>query len=208
MTVLHDFGTATGDTPLATPLLHTNGKIYGLASHGGSHTVYGVIYSYDAGLKPFVSQFVFYSGKVGAKVGILGQGFSNATGFKFGTGLGTFVAANDSFMTATVAAGATTATDTALEPGGNLITRQKYKIIPTISGINPTSGTVGTSVVITGMSLSQATVVTIGGVKAASFTKNSDTQVTATVPTGAITGKIKVTTLGGNATSAATFTVN
>jgi hypothetical protein len=31
--------------------------------------------------------------------------------------------------------------------------------------------------------------------------------VTATVPTGAITGKIKITTAGGSASSAATFTV-
>ena len=34
-TVLHDFITATGDSPLSTPLLHTNGTIYGLTSHGG-----------------------------------------------------------------------------------------------------------------------------------------------------------------------------
>jgi len=36
---------------------------------------------------------------------------------------------------------------------------------------------------------------------------NSYTQITATVPTGAKTGKISVTTPGGSATSAATFTV-
>jgi len=33
-------------------------------------------------------------------------------------------------------------------------------------------------------------------VKATTFTANSDTQVTATVPTGAVTGKIGITTLG------------
>src|SRR5580765_7044047 len=60
--VLHDFATATGDTPDSTPLLHTNGKIYGLAFHGGSHTAYGTVYSFDAGLNPFASQFVIYSG--------------------------------------------------------------------------------------------------------------------------------------------------
>jgi len=37
---------------------------------------------------------------------------------------------------------------------------------------------------------------------------NSDTQVTATVPTGAKTGKIVVTTKGGTATAPGTFTVN
>jgi len=45
-------------------------------------------------------------------------------------------------------------------------------------------------------------------VKATSFTVNSYTQITATVPTGAKTGKIGVTTRGGSATSTGTFTVN
>jgi hypothetical protein len=44
-------------------------------------------------------------------------------------------------------------------------------------------------------------------VKATSFTADSDTQVTATVPTGAITGKIAITTAGGTATSPEVFTV-
>lgn len=207
LTVLHSFATATGDSPLSTPLLHTNGKIYGLTSHGGSHTAYGAFYSLDAGLSPFVSQFVFYSGKVGASVGILGQGFSNATGVKFGTGPGTFVASTDAFMTATVAAGALTGKITVLEPGGNLATPQIYKVIPTISGFTPNNGPPGTSVVITGMSLKQTTSVTFGGVKAASFTVNSDTQVTATVSALAKTGKIGLKTKGGSATSAGSFTV-
>jgi hypothetical protein len=65
----------------------------------------------------------------------------------------------------------------------------------------------GTSVVITGTSLLQTTKVTFGGVGATAFTVNSDTTVTATVPTGAKTGKIAITTQGGTAQSAANFTV-
>jgi hypothetical protein len=42
----------------------------------------------------------------------------------------------------------------------------------------------------------------------ASFVVNSATQITATVPTGATTGKITVTTPGGTATSATNFTVS
>ena len=204
--VLHDFATATGDSPLSTPLLHTNGKIYGLAFHGGSHTAYGTIYSMDAGLSPFASQFVIYSGKVGDSVTILGQRFSNATGVKFGAGGGTFVASTDAFMTATVVAGATTGVITVLEPGGNLTTPQKFKIIPTISSFSPKSGPVGTQVTITGMSLKQTTSVTIGKAKA-TFTVNSDTQVTATVGAGAVTGKVTLKTPGGTATGPGNFTV-
>jgi uncharacterized protein (TIGR03437 family) len=40
------------------------------------------------------------------------------------------------------------------------------------------------------------------------FTVNSDTQITATVPTAATTGKIAVTTKGGSATSTTSFTLN
>jgi hypothetical protein len=78
---------------------------------------------------------------------------------------------------------------------------------PAISSFSPTSGPAGTKVVITGQSLTGATSVTFGGVKATSFTLNSDTQITATVPAGAKTGTIGVTTPGGTATSAGTFSV-
>ena len=54
----------------------------------------------------------------------------------------------------------------------------------------------------------QTSKVTFGGVTAKTFTVNSGTQVTATVPVGAKTGKIAITTPGGAATSAATFAVH
>jgi hypothetical protein len=57
------------------------------------------------------------------------------------------------------------------------------------------------------MSLTGATKVTFGGVAATSFTVVSNTEVTATVPTGAKTGTIVITTPGGTATSATSFSV-
>ena len=62
-------------------------------------------------------------------------------------------------------------------------------------------------VTITGSGLTGTTKVTFGGVKATSYTVNSGTQITATVPTGAKTGKVAVTTPGGSASSKSTFTV-
>jgi uncharacterized repeat protein (TIGR03803 family) len=205
-TVLHNFDKATGATPYATPMLHTNGIIYGETSAGGTDT--GVLYSMDAGLKPFASLFVIWSGKVGTQVGILGQGFNGTTGVKFGSGTGTFQVVSDNYMVATVPAGATTNKVTVLEPGGNLSSPQTFKVIPSATGFSPSSGSVGTPVNITGMSLTQTTTVTFGGVKATSFTVNSDTSVTALVPTGAKTGKIAVKTKGGSATAPGVFTVN
>jgi len=58
------------------------------------------------------------------------------------------------------------------------------------------------------VSLKQTTKVTFGGVKATSFTVGSDRQLTAIVPSGAVTGKISITTAGGTATSSGTFTID
>jgi uncharacterized repeat protein (TIGR03803 family) len=204
--MLHDFAKATGWDPESTPLLHTNGKIYGITTAGGPADS-GVVYSFDNKLKPFASVYVIWSGKVGASVNLLGQGFSNATGVKFGAGAGTFVAASDTFMTAKVVAGATTGPVTVLEPGGNLISPQTYRVLPAVSALNPKTGPVGTKIVITGMSLKQTTAVKIGVAKVTVFTVVSDTSVSATIPAGATIGKVSVTTAGGVATGPGTFTV-
>jgi len=57
----------------------------------------------------------------------------------------------------------------------------------------PTSGKVGTNVTILGDNLTGSTAVTFNGT-AATFTVVSATEITATVPTGATTGNIEVTT--------------
>jgi len=83
----------------------------------------------------------------------------------------------------------------------------RFRVTPTISSFTPPSGPGGTPVTITGTGLMQTTKVTFNN-KVAAFTVNSDVQVTAAVPTGATTGKISITTLGGTAVSATSFTVN
>src|SRR5437870_2862242 len=77
---------------------------------------------------------------------------------------------------------------------------------PTITSFTPSSGPVGTSVTIGGTSFTGATAVRFNGVST-SFTVISDTAIQATVPTGATTGPLSVTTPGGTATSPNNFTV-
>jgi IPT/TIG domain-containing protein len=83
---------------------------------------------------------------------------------------------------------------------------------PTITLFTPTSGPVGTSVKITGTNFSGTGItnaaVTFNNVAATSVVVNSATQITATVPSTATTGKIKVTTSCGSITSATDFTVS
>jgi uncharacterized repeat protein (TIGR03803 family) len=142
--VQHNYG-AEG-TPSSLLLQNTNGIFYGKTVNGGTAGD-GVFYSFNKALAPFVTFLPRQSlGKVGALIGILGQG---------------------------------------------------------LTGTTP----VGTVVTITGVSLTQATKVTFGGVAATTLTVNSDTKVTVTVPTGAVTGKIVITTPGGTGASTTNFTV-
>ncbi len=188
----------------ATPLvLHTDGKFYGNTngnSLGGS-----VFYSFDVGLKPLVD-LVTWTAKVGKTVEILGQGFTGTTGVSFDGVSATFHNISDTYMTATVPAGALTGTVTVTTFTDTMKSNRTFLVQPQITSFTPTSGIVGSSVTITGVSLTQTTKVTVGG-KAASLTVNSDTKVTTTVPGGAKTGlPITITTAGGVA-SFGKFTV-
>ena len=79
---------------------------------------------------------------------------------------------------------------------------------PAIESFTPENGLAGkgVQVVINGANFTQASAVTFNN-KAAAFTKTADTQLIATVPAGATTGKIRVTTPTGTATSAINFVV-
>src|ERR1017187_5631087 len=78
--------------------------------------------------------------------------------------------------------------------------------VPGITNISPTSGNVGSSVVIKGTNFTGASVVWFNGTNAA-FTLNSGSQITATVPTNAPPGPVSVIAPGGLATSTKDFTV-
>jgi uncharacterized repeat protein (TIGR03803 family) len=204
-TTLYNFCAVTcadGFGPQASLVQHTNGKLYGDTS--GNSLQPGVVFSLDMGLGPFV-KLVLFSGKVGQSIQVLGQGFTGATSVKVGGTSATFSIVSDTYLTAIVPAG-TSGSVTVTTGSGTLTSDRKYLVIPTISGISPTTGSVGSSVVISGTGLIQASKVTFGS-KVASFVVNSDHQVTAIVPTGAVNSKISITTPGGKATGATTFTV-
>src|SRR5262249_34246815 len=155
-------------------------------------------YSLDTGLAPFV-KMVNWGGKVGNTVELLGQGFIGTTGVLFNGVAASFNNVSDTYMTATVPAGALTGRVTVTTFTGSMVSNRAFLVLPTISGFSPGSGKVGSTVTISGVSFTQTTKVTIGG-KSATFTVNSDTKVTATVPPGAVTGKkISITTAGGTA---------
>ena len=77
---------------------------------------------------------------------------------------------------------------------------------PSITSFTPTSGLVGTAVTIFGLRFTGATAVAFNGASAA-FLVVSDTQINATVPPEATTGRISVTSPEGTGISAADFVV-
>lgn len=204
---LYPLGQPNSIQPFAPLLLSTNGTLYSTTEAGGSKNS-GTFYSLSTTYSPFISLVNVSSGKEGAQVGILGQGFTSASVIKFGgTAATTKTLTGTTFILATVPAGALTGNVTVTTGTTTLTAPKLFRITPTVKTFSPSSGTVGTPVTITGTALTQATKVTFNGTSA-SFTVNSDTQITATVPTGATTGRIAVTTKGGGASTSTSFTVN
>lgn len=79
---------------------------------------------------------------------------------------------------------------------------------PTVTQITPTSGAVGSSVTITGTNLTGVSSVKFTNNVTAQFSIVSDTQITATVPNGAVTGPITISKTGCiDVTTTAIFTV-
>ncbi|RPD47021.1 T9SS C-terminal target domain-containing protein [Hymenobacter sediminis] len=78
---------------------------------------------------------------------------------------------------------------------------------PIITSFTPSGGRVGTTVVLTGTGLSAATQVRFNGIPAPNFTVDSDARLTVSVPAGATSGPLTVTTPLGTTTSAASYVV-
>jgi uncharacterized protein (TIGR03437 family) len=89
---------------------------------------------------------------------------------------------------------------------GDAIGRITTAVTPAVSGFTPISGAAGTTVTITGQNLSGATKVAFDGTPA-TIVSGTATQIVTTVPAGAATGPVTVTTPYGTATSQASFTV-
>jgi uncharacterized repeat protein (TIGR03803 family) len=123
--VLYSFDRA--DVQPWTPLFqHTNGILYGTTTWGGAYGK-GVFYSLDIGAPPFV-RLVTTFGKLGQTIGILGQGFTGATGASFNDIPATFTASSDTYLEATVPAGATTGFVTVTTSTGTLTSNQQIQI--------------------------------------------------------------------------------
>jgi uncharacterized repeat protein (TIGR03803 family) len=211
LTTLYTFCSLTncadGADPAAGLMQDTNGAFYGTTAGGGTGED-GTIFSLSTGLGPFVKTQPT-SAKEGATIGIFGQGFTRSSVIEFGGVPATNIKLSGStFLFATVPAGALTGPVTVTAGETTLTSNQEFRVTPQLLSFNPPSGPVGTQVTIMGTGFTQTSAVGFGDNSPAEFTVNSDTEVTATVPSGATTGPIGVVTKGGTVVSSAIFTLN
>ena len=147
---------------------------------------------------------------IGTPVTITGTGFTGATAVKFFNGVtAAFTVTDDQHISTSVPNGAATGVIKVTTPGGTATRRALLSIcrpLPTLTSFSPTSGPVTTPVAIVGTGFTGATAVQFNGTNAV-FTVTDDQNISTSVPTGATTGKIKVTTPGGSVTSSTNFTV-
>jgi uncharacterized repeat protein (TIGR03803 family) len=138
LTTLYSFcgqtNCADGSIPTGGLFQATNGKFYGTTEEGGDITCgltsgCGTVFSLDAGLGPFVS-FVRNPAKVGQAFGILGQGFTGTTNVSLNGIPTSFTVVSDTFIKATVPAGATTGYVTVTTPTGTLTSNVPFQVIP------------------------------------------------------------------------------
>ncbi|MHB1462728.1 MAG: beta strand repeat-containing protein, partial [Armatimonadota bacterium] len=157
---------------------------------------------------PTITSFTPTNGNVGITVTITGTNLTGTTEVIFnGLAAAAYTVDSDTSITVTVPDEATSGKIMVTTPGGTATSATDFYVAPTITSFAPTSGKVGDIITITGTNLTGATAVDINGTNVPTFTVVSNTSLTVTVPSGATTGKIAVTTAGGTATSVVNFTV-
>jgi uncharacterized repeat protein (TIGR03803 family) len=168
-----------GALPNDALLLATDGNLYGTTYQGGAHNA-GVIFKISpAGAFSVIHHFCSQSHCFDGSFPIAGL----------------MQATNGNFY------------GTATSGGVGLGTVYQLSVgLPPFIQTVPSFGRAGTQIIILGNGLSSVTALSFNGTPA-SFAVVSDTEITATVPTGATTGPVKVRTAGGILKSSTLFQV-
>jgi uncharacterized repeat protein (TIGR03803 family) len=135
LTTLYSFCSQTncsdGETPLSGALLQaTNGSFYGTTRYSGADaTGAGTLFSLSVGLGPFVETRPT-SGKVGAKVTIVGNKLTGATSVSFNGTAATFKVVSSTEITTTVPTGAVGGAVEVTTPDGTLKSNVAFRVHP------------------------------------------------------------------------------
>jgi uncharacterized repeat protein (TIGR01451 family) len=158
---------------------------------------------------PTIISFQPLGGAPGTDVVVNGRGFLGATAVRFnGTNASFFSVVADTQLHAKVQAGASTGPISIVTPKGTGISPISFTCGtgPIVIGFNPNYGLPGSYVAINGGNLTGVQSVKFGNTLA-QFNVTPPTQILATVPNGATSGPITVTTTAGTTQSQDSFTV-
>ena len=192
--------TAPTQIQATVPATATTGPLT-VTTPNGTSTSNPVFY-----VPPRLSGFSPTNGIVGSSVVITGANFAGVSSVLFNTGASSFNVTASNLISAVVPIDATTGPLTVSAPGGVIISTNSFRVQLHITGFSFTLGPVGTLVTIFGASFFNVTNVSFNA-SAATFTVISPEEIRATVPTGATTGPIRVSTPDGTAVSATNFYV-
>jgi uncharacterized repeat protein (TIGR03803 family) len=228
LTVLYNFDGAHGVSPIAPLIQASDGNFYGTTFGGGTSNVGTIFRITPAGALTVLHHFNFNPDGGRPNVGLVQapdgnlygaaqQGGVNGFGtvYKMDTGGATFnvVYAFDQTtgsipnVTMTPHTNGRLYADT--QKGGSGLNGVFYDVggnFAAFASLVTRAGKVGKTIGILGQGFTGTTAVSFNGT-AASFTAGSNTYLTTTVPNGATTGLVKVTTPGGVLTSRQTFKV-
>jgi uncharacterized repeat protein (TIGR03803 family) len=234
LTVLHNFsgGSSDGSSPVSALIEGRDGAFYGSTPYGGPDNDGTIFKITPSGTLTIVHSFIESDGRnPGPPVQAVDGNFYGATGY------GGTSDANGTLYMMTPAGVVTTlhnfdGTDDGSNPymliqdtsgvlfgttggGGDLTCNPPYgcgTVFSLAMGLGPfvetlpAAGRVGTKVTILGTNLTGATGVTFNGT-ASSFQLISSSEITATVPGGATSGKVKVTKASGALASKSAFRI-
>lgn len=150
-----------------------------------------------------ITDFSPTSGIVGSTVIMNGAGFLGATSVTFDGYSSTpasYVAISNDQLSITVPAGAQTGTISVVTALGTTTSIQNYHVIPSITNVVAGSNAIGGSVTISGHTFIPVTTIDFNGTNQGTFTIVNDTSITTTIPGGATTGPLHVSSPDGIAT--------
>ncbi|NTX07667.1 IPT/TIG domain-containing protein [Myxococcus sp. CA040A] len=205
--------TVVGDTKLTatSPSGTTSGPVSVQSPSGMAHSSEDfTVLSVTA---PAVTDVSPLTGGRGTAVTLTGTGFTGTTGVKFGgVSAGVFEVTSDTQLLAYVPNSARSGTVSVTNTVDTRDSSQTFTCVaaPTVTQLSPTTGKAGTQVTLSGTNLTGATSVRFGthSTAEALITLQGSTRLTTTVPPGAVSGNILVTTPGGTTASRSAFTVS
>jgi uncharacterized repeat protein (TIGR03803 family) len=232
LTTLHSFDFTDGEDPTAALVQANNGKFYGSTFYGsivfhdcglGCGTVFAVnsrgalstldSFDWSNGYGPYSAMIQATDGNL---YGTTANGIGSGTIFKMTpqgelTVIYSFYGGPSGDFPYGGLLQATSGTFYGTTEGDGIVSNGTVfsldaSLGPFIAFVQP-SGEIGQAAQIIGQGLTGSTAVTFSGVPATSFSVVSDTYMTATVPSGATTGSVVVTTPTGKLTSNVNFNV-